>query len=87
MTTYSLTGGEMDDVEAIAAIAAVTLLLEAEAAATSAEQPLPPPAGWSAASRLIVQGLAPTRVPAPPRWNTIERLRRAGRSRGGVVGQ
>jgi hypothetical protein len=85
MTTYALTGGAIDEVEAVAAIAAVTLLLEAEAA--SAEQPPTPVAGWSAATRLITQGLLPTRVPTTPRWNTIERLRRAGRGRGGVVGQ
>ncbi len=88
MTTYSLTGGDLDEAEAAAAIAAVALLLEAEAATTlDAPQPAGRAAGWNAAARLIAQGLMPTRVPTTPRWGTIERLRRAGRGRGGVVGQ
>jgi hypothetical protein len=88
MTTYTLTGGDLDEAEAAAAIAAVTLLLEAEgAAAVDAPQPEGGPAGWNAAARLIAQGLVPTRVPTAPRWGNVERLRLAGRGRGGIVGQ
>ncbi|HMQ29302.1 MAG TPA: hypothetical protein PKD53_01190 [Chloroflexaceae bacterium] len=85
MTSFTLTGGDMDEEEAAAAMAAVACLLEAEGAATA-----PPDdrrAGWRDAARLIAQGLIPTRTPAPPRWGNIERLRRAGRGGGGIVGQ
>jgi hypothetical protein len=87
MSSYTLSGGEMDEAEAAAAMAAVACLLEEEAAAMASAAPDREPAGWRDAARLIAQGLIPVRLPAPPRWGSIERLRRAGRGRSGIVGQ
>ncbi len=87
MSTFTLSGGDMDEAEAAAAMAVVACMLEAEAAALSAAPQDVAPAGWSAAARLIAQGLIPTRLPAAPRWGSIERLRRAGRASGGIIGQ
>ncbi len=84
MSSYRLVGGSMDEAEAAAAIAAVTCILEAEAAA---EPEAATVSGWASTARLTAQGLLPTRLPVTPRWNTIERLRRAGRSAIGIVGQ
>lgn len=33
--------------------------------------------GWQHATKLQIQGLRATRTARPPRWSTIERLRRA----------
>jgi hypothetical protein len=87
MNAFTLTGGDLDEAEAAAAIAAVTCLLDEEAARAAAAQAEATPDGWRDAARLIAQGLIPTRVPATPRWGSIERLRRAGRGGSGVVGQ
>lgn len=87
MTTFTLSGGDIDEAEAAAAMAAVACLLEAEAAAQAAAAQGGPPEGWRDTARLIAQGLIPTRLPAPPRWGSIERLRRAGRGGSGIVGQ
>lgn len=84
MATFTITTADVSEEEAAAALAAVTLLLAEEAAGTSetlaAEQP------WRGSARLMAQGLTPTRLPAAPRWSTIERLRRAGRGNSGIVG-
>lgn len=89
MPNYTITGGPLDEDEAAAALAAVACLLELEAEVSSAAaQAEPaPPAGWRDSARLLAQGITPTRLPAAPRWNSIERLRRAIRSGSGVVGQ
>ncbi len=84
MTSFTLSGGDMDEEEAAAAMAAVACLLEAEAAES---RPAPRRPGWRDAALLLAQGLAPARTPVPPRWGNIERLRRAGRGGGGIVGQ
>lgn len=86
MNSYSIDGGDMDEAEAAAALAAVACLLEAEAAGVPAGEETAP-AGWHSAARLITQGLIPTRLPGTPCWGSIERLRRAGRAPTGVVGQ
>lgn len=86
MSAYLLSGGTMDEEEAAAAMAAVACLLEAEAAAPAA-QPPQTSSGWRDTARLITQGLIPTRLAVAPRWGSVERLRRAGRGGGGVVGQ
>lgn len=83
---FSLTGGEMDAEEAAAAIAAVTCLLEEETAATAAVLGTAP-ARWISTARLLALGLTPTRLPVELHWSRIERLRRAGRGGGGIVGQ
>lgn len=87
MTSYTLRGGAIDEAEAAAAIAAVACLLEEEAAALAGAGAGAAREGWRDAARLIAQGLIPTRLPAPPRWGSVERLRRAGRGGSGVVGQ
>jgi hypothetical protein len=86
MTNFILTGGDLDEEGAAAALAAVTCLLEEEAAAAAATEEAAG-SGWHDTAKLIAQGLIPVRVPATPRWASIERLRRAGRGRGGIVGQ
>lgn len=88
MSTYTLSGGSLEEAEAAAAMAAVACLLDEEAAATAAAaQPQGQTIGWRDAAKLIAQGLIPTRLPTAPRWGSIERLRRAGRGAGGIVGQ
>lgn len=87
MPHFTLSGGAVDTEEAAAAIAAITCLLEEEAALATGDAVQQAPAGWRSAARLITQGLIPTRTPVAPRWSSIERLRRAGRGGGGVVGQ
>lgn len=86
MTSFTLTGGDLDEEGAAAALAAVTCLLAEEAAAVSATAEFAT-SGWHDAAKLIAQGIIPTRVPATPRWSSIERLRRAGRGGGGIIGQ
>jgi len=80
-----ITTGAPTEEEAAAAIAAITLLLSEEASHV-ALAPSEPPARWRDSMRLIAQGMSPMRVPVPPRWHTIERLRRAGRGGMGIVG-
>jgi hypothetical protein len=84
MSSQFRISGDGGDEEA-AAIAVVLALLEAEGAAADDEQAAH--FGWRDSARLMTQGLAPTRLPAAPGWGRIERLRRAGRGGGGVVGQ
>ena len=81
---FILSGGASADEEA-AALAAVLMLLSA--APAQADHTTPAATGWHASARVLAQGLPPTRLPAPPSWGRIERLRRAGRGGTGVVGQ
>ena len=62
------------DDEVAAAIAAVQAYLAIE---EPSRQPTAESTGWQRSAKLPVQGLRPARIAAPPRWNTIERLRRA----------
>ena len=78
-------GGASADEEAAALAAVLTLL--AEHAEAEHATPVAVPTKWHAAARVMAQGLPPTRLPAPPTWGRIERLRRAGRGATGVVGQ
>ncbi len=87
MPHFTLSGGAVDTEEAAAAMAAITCLLEEEAALASGAADEQVVGGWRSAARLITQGLIPTRTPVAPRWSSIERLRRAGRGGGGLVGQ
>lgn len=87
MSSMTLSGGAISEEEAAAALAAVACLLEEEAAAAAGAPAAGPPPGWQQAARLMTQGLLPTRVPAPPSWGRIERLRRGVRPGTGVTGQ
>ncbi|MEF3274643.1 MAG: hypothetical protein K6356_09635 [Chloroflexus sp.] len=80
-----ITTGTPTEEEAAAAVAAITLLLM-EQAVQRGTAPAEPLARWHDSMRLIVQGIPPVRVPTPPRWSTIERLRRVGRGSLGIVG-
>lgn len=84
MPRYEISGATPHEEEAAAVIAAVSCLL-ADEGQSQTDQP-GQPAGWRGASRLLSQGLSPTRTSAAPRWGNIERLRRAGRGGGGIVG-
>jgi hypothetical protein len=86
MPTYSLIGGDLNEEEAAAAMAAVSCLLDEEAVGAIAV-PAVVAERWVAAARLIAQGIVPTRLPAAPNWGSIERLRRATRGGSGIVGQ
>lgn len=84
---WTLTGGDIDSEEAMAAIAAITYLLEEEAYIRSRPRPASTDAvNWRSTAKLIAQGLTPIRIPVAPRWDRIERLRRAGRGNVGIVG-
>lgn len=72
-----------DEAEAAAALAAIQQVL-AEAALASAQAAANACDGearsrWDESSRLAKLGLRPQRVPVPPRWATIERIRRTSR--------
>ena len=69
--------------EAAAALAAITYLLAEEVDEPSAEHGL---SGWRASAAMLAQGLPLTRPATRPAWNTIERLRRAGRGGSGITG-
>jgi hypothetical protein len=71
--------------EVAAALAAVSLLLAAEVT-QSASPVAATPERWRDAARMQTQGLAPGRTPTAVRWNTIERVRRAGRGGSGITG-
>lgn len=83
----ALTGGTIDDDAAAAAIAAVLCVLEEEAASLADATAPPETTGWQNATKLTIQGLRPSRLPAAPTWGHVERLRRAGRGGSGIVGQ
>jgi len=75
----------MDEEEAAAALAAVSLYLAAEQdAAPTATTPFD--WRWQASQNLIVQGISAIRSPQSPTWGNIERLRRAGRGDTGITG-
>lgn len=86
MPTYSLSGGDLSEEEAAAAMAVVTCLLDEERA-QAAQIFADPSARWIDAARLIAQGIVPTRLPAALSWGRIERLRRATHGGSGLVGQ
>lgn len=82
----TVSGGDPSEEEAVAALAAVSCLLEEEQrgrlpvqARTSSR--------WHDSSRVAIAGLTPTRLATSPTWGTIERLRRGGRGGSGIVGQ
>jgi lipid-binding SYLF domain-containing protein len=77
-------GSDASAEEIAAALAAVSLILaeEAQGVAVAPEAVQP---GWITAARLTTQGLAPSRMPTAIRWNSIERIRRAGRGGSGIV--
>jgi hypothetical protein len=86
MPIYNLSGGDLSEEEAAAAMAAVACLLDAERAQAD-QTSTDSPARWPDAARLIAQGIVPTRLPAALSWGRIERLRRATRGGSGIVGQ
>lgn len=85
MQSHTLISGDPTEEEAAAILAAVGYLL-AEQSASGVTTQAAAAASWSNAAKLIAQGLIPTRMPAAPRWGTIERLRRAGKGGNGVTG-
>jgi hypothetical protein len=80
-----LSGGEIDEAGA-AALAAVAYLLDHEDRARAAAPQPAPRSSWRDAARLSAQGVPETRPAAPASWGRVERLRRAGRGGGGIVG-
>lgn len=78
------TVGQLTDDEIVAAIIAVQMLLSAENTAPPEEQPSA--SGWHHAAKLSVQSLRPVELSTPPRWNTIERLRRSAGGFYGITG-
>lgn len=72
------------DEEVAAALAAVSMFLEAEMG-----EPVDMDMGdwqWKASRKLVTQGLVEMRSPVRPSWNHVERLRRSGHGIAGVVG-
>jgi hypothetical protein len=69
--------------EVAAALAAVSLYLEAEQAG---QQQPSAPWQWVATRTMMIQGVPVTRIAAPPGWSNIERLRRAGKGGTGITG-
>jgi hypothetical protein len=83
----TLSDAEIDEAGA-AALAAVAYLLDDEdrASASAGRQPAQRSA-WRDAARLSIQGITTTRPATTLGWGRVERLRRAGRAGGGIVGQ
>ena len=79
---YTIHPRPADD-EAAAALAAIAAYLQDQ---ESGQTGLAIDWHWSASTRLIVQGLQPTRAPLRPAWGCIERLRRAGSGSSGITG-
>lgn len=76
-----------DDDEAAAAMAAVaSYLAEEEALAAQQLTTLKEDWRWKASQVLLNQRTMPARVPQRPRWDTIDRLRRAGYGMAGITG-
>jgi hypothetical protein len=71
------------DDEAAAVVAALAAYLAAEDQPQSVEQAIT--SSWQQSAKLAMQGLQPRRTARPPRWNTIERVRRAS-GFSGVIG-
>jgi hypothetical protein len=87
MSRKLMLSGEIDEAGA-AALAAVAYLLDHEDRARAAAKGRPAPrSGWRDAARLSAQGIALTRATTALGWGRVERLRRAGRGGGGIVGQ
>lgn len=63
------------DDEAAAIVAALAAYLAGEDQSQAAAQETV--SGWQQSAKWQMQGLQPQRPARPPRWNTIERLRRA----------
>ncbi len=80
---FTTTGAPSEE-ETAAAVAAIMTLLTEENTVIGDQPALP--TRWQDSMRLIAQGMSPMRLPVPPRWSTIERLRRAGRGGMGIVG-
>ncbi len=76
----------LDDEEVVAALAAVQAYLAAELEVE--QQTITDNAAdrWPDSAKLVVQNLQPMRTPVPPRWSTIERLRRGPGGGYGVTG-
>ena len=72
------------DDEIVAVIIAVQTLLSTEASAPPQEQEIE--SGWHHAAKLSIQSLRPVKLVTPPRWNTIERLRRSSGGFYGITG-
>lgn len=81
MHNAHITPAPPDD-EAAAVVAALAAYLAADEQPQSAQETM---SGWQQSTKLQVQGLRPVRTARPPRWNTIERMRRQS-SFGGVTG-
>ncbi|RRR67177.1 MAG: hypothetical protein EI684_19395 [Candidatus Viridilinea halotolerans] len=77
----------MNEEEAAAAMAAVSSILDEEATIAAMQHDSIPPKRWPTATRLITQGIIPTRLPGNLNWGSIERLRRATRGGTGITGQ
>jgi hypothetical protein len=69
--------------EAAAVAAALTLLFAEQAPLTANDDN---DWAWRATGVLVTQGMVPIRPATHTRWNTIERLRRAGRGGSGITG-
>ncbi|NTW01606.1 MAG: hypothetical protein HGA19_09880 [Oscillochloris sp.] len=70
--------------EVAAAISVIAALMASGDDTEDSDTNRPP--HWRGAAKLVAQGLTPGRTPAKPGWNTIERLRRAGRGGSGITG-
>lgn len=76
--------GQLPHDEIVAAIIGVQTFLSTQEPAPPAEQSSA--SGWHDAAKLSFQGLRPVKRFTPPRWNTIERLRRSTGGFYGVIG-
>nr|WP_238530516.1 hypothetical protein [Oscillochloris trichoides] len=76
---------DMSEEEAAAAVAAIASLLAASSSPEEGEEAAAP-IRWRDASKLVAQGLTPTRIPSRLGWGSIERLRRAGKGGSGITG-
>lgn len=74
-----------DEEETAAALAAISWYLAREQEA-QVDQSLED-WRWKASGFMVHQGVRPSRLPYPPAWGTVERIRRSGPGGTGIIGQ
>ncbi len=86
MATPSTASSSAPDEDFVAALIAVQAFLAEEQGGVQAATSNTNTDRWRESAKLVVQDLQPRRIAVPPRWSTIERLRRSTGGGYGVTG-